>query len=125
MQRQSATYLGDLVNKAREMPDLFTGEQIEALRDYAKGLIDVGEALDRLNGKAETTNTALGKLAETPKAATVGYNQLQKAVEDCEACLMSNLEHGKRPGKPLQSILHRPRGASLPRLEKYRSRCCQ
>ena len=90
MQRQSATYLGDLVNKAREMPDLFTGEQIEALRDYAKGLIDVGEALDRLNGKAETTNTALGKLAETPKAATVGYNQLQKAVEDCEACLMSD-----------------------------------
>ena len=90
MQRQSATYLGDLVNKAREMPDLFTGEQIEALRDYAKGLIDVGEALDRLNGKAETTNTALGKLAEAPKAATVGYNQLQKAVEDCEACLMSD-----------------------------------
>lgn len=90
MQTQSATYLGDLVNKAREMPDLFTGEQIEALRDYAKGLIDVGEALDRLNGKAETTNTALGKLAETPKAASVGYNQLQKAVEDCESCLMSD-----------------------------------
>lgn len=90
MQRQSADYLGDLVNKAREMPDLFTGQQIEALRDYAKGIIDVGEALDRLNGKAETASASLGKLAEAPKAASVGYNQLQKAVEDCESCLMSD-----------------------------------
>lgn len=39
---------------------------------------------------AAKSNAALQDTVKATQAATVGYNQLQKAIEDCEACVMSD-----------------------------------
>lgn len=54
------------------------------------GFDEYAQKFDAFMGTSAKVDAALANTAQATKTASVGYNQLQKAVEDCESCLMSD-----------------------------------
>ena len=60
---------------------------------FRNGFIDFDQYsndFDKFLGIYSKADAVLNNNVQATQAATVGYNQLQKAIEDCEACVMSD-----------------------------------
>jgi len=67
-QLQTANFVNSMIDKAADMPELFTSEQLTSIYMYQNGLIGIGELLDQLSAKTESASKATTNYAETVSA---------------------------------------------------------
>lgn len=80
-----------------EAPDAFKKAGLDSIKAFIEAVKSGASSEDLYNllktmfpEAAAASTAALQTTTQATRAATVGYNQLQKAVEDCESCLMSD-----------------------------------
>lgn len=80
-----------------EAPEAFKKAGLDSIKAFIEAVKSGASSEDLYNllktmfpEAAAASTSALQTTTQATRAATVGYNQLQKAVEDCESCLMSD-----------------------------------